>query len=32
MSKVFDRVWHEGIIYKKICKGENGDLLTLIES
>ena len=32
ISKVFDRVWHEGLIYKKKCIGVKGDLLALIES
>ena len=32
ISKAFDRVWHEGLIYKTKCMAVTGDLLTLIES
>ena len=32
ISKAFDRVWHEGLIYKINCIGVKGDLLALIES
>ena len=32
ISKAFDRVWHEGLIYKIKCMGVKGDLLSLIES
>ena len=32
MSKAFDRVWHEGLIYKIKCLGATGDLLALIET
>ena len=32
ISKAFDRVWHEGLIYKIKCMGVKGDLLALIES
>ena len=32
ISKAFDRVWHEGLIYKIKCMGLKGDLLALIES
>ena len=30
LSKAFDRVWHEGLIYKLECKGISGNLLTLV--
>ena len=30
LSKAFDRVWHEGLIYKLKCNGVSGDLLLLI--
>ena len=32
ISKAFDRVWHEGLVYKTKCIAVTGDLLTLIES
>ena len=32
ISKAFDRIWHEGPIYKIKCMGAKGDLLPLIES
>ena len=32
MSKAFDRVWHEGLIYKIKCMGVKCDLLAFIES
>ena len=32
ISKAFDRVWHEGLIYKIKWMGLKGDLLALIES
>ena len=32
MSKAFDRVWHEGLIYKINSVGISGPLLKLIES
>ena len=32
ISKAFDRIWHEGPIYKIKCMGVKGDLLPLIES
>ena len=32
ISKTFDWVWHEGLIYKIKCMGVKGDLLALIES
>ena len=32
ISKAFDRVWHEGLIYKIKCMGVKCDLLALIES
>ena len=32
ISKAFDRVWHEGLIYKIKCVGVKGDLLDFIES
>ena len=31
LSKAFDRVWHEGLLYKLECNGITGNLLTLIE-
>ena len=32
ISKTFDRVWHEGLIYKIKCMSVKDDLLALIES
>ena len=32
ISKAFDRVWDEGLIYTIKCMGVKGDLLALIES
>ena len=32
ISKAFDPVWHEGLIYKIKCMGVKGNLLALIES
>ena len=32
VSKAFDKVWHDGLIYKLKHKGINGDLLRFIES
>ena len=32
ITKAFDRVWHEGLIYRIKCMGAKGDLLALIES
>ena len=32
ISKAFDRVWHEGLIFKIKCLGVTGDLLALIET
>ena len=32
LSKAFDRVWHDGLMYKMECCGISGDLLTLIQS
>ena len=32
LSKAFDRVWHEGLIYKLECKGISGNLLTLVRN
>ena len=32
ISKAFDDVWHEGLIYKIKCMGVKSDLLALIES
>ena len=32
ISKAFDRVWHEGPIYKIQCMSVKGDFLILIES
>jgi len=32
LSKAFDRVWHEGLLYKLKCSGVSGDLLILIRN
>ena len=32
MSKAFDKVWHEGLIYKMKCFGISGNLLNLLSS
>ena len=32
LSKTFDRVWHEGLLYKLECNGISGDLLNLIRN
>ena len=32
LSKAFDRVWHEGLLYKLECSGISGKLLTLLRS
>ena len=32
LSKAFDRVWHEGLLYKLECNGISGDLLNLIRN
>ena len=32
LSKAFDRVWHEGLLYKPKCSGVSGDLLILIRN
>ena len=32
ISKAFDKVWHDGLLYKLKHNGINGDLLKLIES
>ena len=32
ICKTFDRVWHDGLIYKIKCMGVKGDLLALIEN
>ena len=32
ISKAFDKVWHDGLIYKLKPNGINGDLLRLIEN
>ena len=32
ISKAFDKVWHDGLLYKLKRNGINGDLLKLIES
>ena len=32
ISKAFDRVKHEGLIYKRKCMAVKGDLPTVIES
>ena len=32
ISQAFDKVWHDGLLYKLKCNGINGDLLKLIES
>ena len=31
MSKAFDRVWHEGLLYKLECNGISGNLLGIIK-
>ena len=30
INKAFDRIWHEGLIYKIKCIGVKGDLLSLM--
>ena len=32
MSKAFDKVWHQGLLYKLKLNGIDGKLLTLLES
>ena len=32
LSKVFVRVWHKGLLYKRKCNGINHSLLSLLES
>ena len=32
LSKAFDRVWHEGLLYKLKCSGVSGNLLILIRN
>ena len=32
LSKAFDRVWHEGLLYKLECCGISGNLLSLISN
>ena len=32
LSKAFDRVWHEGLLYKLECKGISGKLLALLSN
>ena len=32
LSKAFDRVWHEGLLYKSKCNGINGNVLVLIQN
>ena len=32
LSKAFDRVWHEGLIYKHECKGISGNFLTFVKN
>ncbi len=32
LSKAFDRVWHEGLLYKLQCSGIDGNLLSLIRN
>ena len=31
LSKAFDRVWHEGLLYKLECNGISGNLLGIIK-
>ena len=32
MSKAFDKVWHEGLLFKLECNGVSGPLLVMIRS
>ena len=32
ISKAFDKIWHDGLLYRLKRNGINGDLLKLIES
>ena len=32
ISKAFDKVWHEGLVFKLMQNGVEGDLLTLIKN
>ena len=32
ISKAFDKVWHEGIIFKLKCNGISGNLLNFFEN
>ena len=32
ISKAFDKVWHEGLLFKLKCNGISGNLLNLFES
>ena len=32
ISKAFDKVWHEGLVFKLECIGVEGQLLKLLES